>query len=69
MISAVHEAVIKPVSEGIGGMIAGGLRPIIYGADGKGGIAGAFKGIFGGGKQDPPDGSSDRSADRCRRST
>ena len=34
-------------------MVAGAIHPLIYGSDGKGGIAGVFKGIFGGGKQDP----------------
>lgn len=49
----IREALLKPVSDGIGGMIAGTIRPLIYGADGQGGIAGVFKGVFGGGKQDP----------------
>src|ERR1039458_2341322 len=34
-------------------MVAGAIHPLIYGSDGKGGVAGVFKGIFGGGKQDP----------------
>lgn len=49
----IYEAVLKPVTEGLGGMVAGAIHPLIYGADGKGGVAGVFKGIFGGGKQDP----------------
>jgi hypothetical protein len=49
----IHEAVLKPVTEGLGGMVAGAIHPLIYGSDGKGGISGVFKGIFGGGKQDP----------------
>jgi hypothetical protein len=49
----VHAAVIKPVAEGMAGVTATVLRPIIYGADGGGGIASVFKGAFGGGKQDP----------------
>jgi hypothetical protein len=51
--STVHEAILKPVTEGLGGIVAGVLHPIIYGSDGQGGISGALKGIFGGGKQDP----------------
>ena len=51
--STVHEAILKPVTEGLGGMVAGVLHPLIYGSDGQGGISGALKGIFGGGKQDP----------------
>ena len=46
--STVHEAILKPVTEGLGGMVAGVLHPIIYGSDGQGGISGALKGIFGG---------------------
>ena len=49
----IHEAILKPVTEGLGGMVAGVLHPIIYGSDGQGGISGTLKGIFGGGKQDP----------------
>jgi len=51
--STVREAVIRPVSEGMGGLVANAIHPLIYGAEGQGGIAGAFKGIFGGGKKDP----------------
>jgi hypothetical protein len=51
--STVHEAVIKPVAEGMAGMTANVLKPIIYGADGGGGLAGMFKGVFGGGHADP----------------
>jgi hypothetical protein len=50
--NTVHEAVLKPVTEGLGGMVAGAIHPLIYGSDGQGGIAGMFKGAFGG-KQDP----------------
>jgi hypothetical protein len=55
----VHAAVIKPVAEGMAGMTAKVLQPIIYGADGGGGIAGVFKGVFGGGKQDPMKAATD----------
>ena len=34
-------------------MTAQVLQPIIHGSDGGGGLAGVFKGVFGGGKQDP----------------
>jgi hypothetical protein len=50
--NTVHEAVLKPITEGLGGMVAGTIHPLIYGSDGQGGIAGMFKGAFGG-KQDP----------------
>jgi hypothetical protein len=57
--STVHEAVIKPVAEGMAGMTANVLKPIIYGADGGGGLAGMFKGVFGGGHADPMKMSTD----------
>ena len=53
LASTMKEAVLKPITEGLGGMVAGAIHPLIYGSDGQGGIAGVFKGIFGGGKQDP----------------
>jgi hypothetical protein len=53
LASTLKEAVLKPITEGLGGMMARAIHPLIYGADGQGGIAGVFKGIFGGGKQDP----------------
>jgi hypothetical protein len=52
LASTIHEAVLKPVTEGLGGMAASALHPLIYGASGEGGIAGVFKGAFGG-KKDP----------------
>jgi hypothetical protein len=51
--STVHEAILKPVTEGLAGMSANVLKPIIYGPDGNGGLSGMFKGVFGGGKHDP----------------
>src|SRR5579885_3089161 len=51
--STVKEAVLKPITEGLGGLVASAIHPLIYGSDGQGGIAGIFRGIFGGGKQDP----------------
>ena len=46
--STIREAVLKPVTEGIGGMIGSAVHPLIYGSDGQGGIAGMFHGAFGG---------------------
>jgi hypothetical protein len=51
--STVKEAMLKPITEGLGGLVASAIHPLIYGSDGQGGIAGIFRGIFGGGKQDP----------------
>jgi hypothetical protein len=53
LAGTIREAVLKPITEGLGGMVAGAIHPLIYGSDGQGGIAGVFKKIFGGGKQDP----------------
>lgn len=55
----IHSAILKPITEGLGNMTAKVLDPIIHGSDGQGGIAGIFKGIFGGGKQDPIKASTD----------
>jgi len=57
--STVHEAVIKPVAEGMSAVTANVLKPIVYGADGAGGLAGMFKGVFGGGHADPMKMSTD----------
>jgi hypothetical protein len=51
--TTIHEAVLKPVTEGLGGMIASAVHSLIYGSDGQGGLAAIFHGVFGGGKQDP----------------
>ena len=51
--STVHEAVIKPVAEGMSAVTANVLKPIIYGQDGQGGLSGMFKGVFGGAHADP----------------
>jgi hypothetical protein len=56
LLSTVHAAVLKPVTETLGGMAANVLHPIMYGADGQGGLAGVFKG----GKQDPVRVSTDQ---------
>lgn len=49
----IHSAILKPITDGLGNMSARVLDPIIHGSDGQGGIAGVFRGIFGGPKQDP----------------
>ena len=49
--STIHEAVIKPVAEGMSAVTANVLKPIIYGADGESGVAGFFKKAFGGGNR------------------
>ena len=59
LASTLKEAVLKPITEGLGGMMARAIHPLIYGSDGQGGIAGVFKGIFGGGKQDPLQAATD----------
>jgi hypothetical protein len=53
LADTVHSAVIKPISEGMATVTSRVLKPVIYGADGDGGISGAMKGLFGQGKQDP----------------
>ncbi|MGD0497535.1 MAG: hypothetical protein ABSC23_03765 [Bryobacteraceae bacterium] len=50
--STLHAAILKPITEGLSNITANVLKPVIFGADGQGGIAGLFKGAFGG-KQDP----------------
>ncbi len=47
----IHAAVLRPITEGLGNMTARALNPLIYGADGAGGMAGMLGGIFG--RQDP----------------
>jgi len=59
LVNTIHTAVLKPVTETLGGMAANALHPIIYGADGQGGLAGIFKGSVGG-KQDPVRVSTDQ---------
>ncbi len=57
--STVKEAMLKPITEGLGGLVASAIHPLIYGPDGQGGIAGILGGIFGGGKQDPMKAATD----------
>ena len=40
LLSTIHSAVLKPVTETLGGAVANVLHPIIYGADGQGGLSG-----------------------------
>jgi len=54
LAKTIHQEVLKPVVEGVSGITANVLHPVIYGDDGKGGIAGIFKGLFGGGKPSDP---------------
>ena len=54
--STVHEAMIKPISEGLGRMVSTTIHPLVYGADGQGGVAGVFKGMFGGAEAGPAEG-------------
>ena len=48
--STIREATLKPIEEGLGGMVANALHPLIFG---QGGIASILGGAFGGPKQDP----------------
>src|SRR5580658_4641038 len=40
LLNTIHSAVLKPVTETLGGAAANLLHPIIYGSDGRGGING-----------------------------
>ena len=58
--STVEGAVLKPITEGLGGIVAKQLSPMIFGAGGTGGISGSIKHLFGGGeKADPVVASND----------
>jgi hypothetical protein len=48
--STIRNATLKPIEEGLGGIMASALHPLIYG---QGGIASILGGAFGGPKQDP----------------
>ena len=48
--STLKEAALKPVTEGLGTITANVLHPLIFGATGEGGVAGMFRGAFGGGR-------------------
>ena len=57
--STLHEATLKPITEGIGNMAARAITPLMHGSDGQGGISGIFKGMFGGGRQNPVKAATD----------
>jgi hypothetical protein len=44
LVKTVHSAVLKPVTETLGGAVANVLHPIVYGSDGQGGINGLLRG-------------------------
>jgi hypothetical protein len=44
LMNTVRSAVIKPVTETLGGAAANALHPIIYGSDGQGGLNGLLRG-------------------------
>src|ERR1700722_7631628 len=50
LFSTIHAAVLKPVTETLGGAVANVVHPIIYGSDGRGGLSGMLRG---GTSQDP----------------
>ena len=39
LLNTIHSAVLKPVTETLGGAVANVLHPIIYGSDGQGGLS------------------------------
>jgi hypothetical protein len=44
LVNTIHAAVLKPVTETLGGAAANILHPIIYGPDGQGGLNGMLRG-------------------------
>jgi len=46
LAGTIRDALLKPVTEGLGNITANALKPIVYGANGDGGIAGGFKSLF-----------------------
>lgn len=46
LLGKVRGAFLKPITDGLGGMAASFLQPVIFGRDGGGGIAGALGGLF-----------------------
>jgi hypothetical protein len=44
LVKTIHSAVLKPVTETLGGAVANVLHPIVYGSDGQGGINGLLRG-------------------------
>jgi hypothetical protein len=49
LFSTIHAAVLKPVTETLGGAVANLVHPIIYGSDGRSGLSGMLRGT----SQDP----------------
>jgi hypothetical protein len=45
--ATIKQTALKPITEGLSGLTAGVLQPLIYGSDGKGGLAGASHNLFG----------------------
>jgi hypothetical protein len=52
LASKLKGNLLKPIEEGLGGLTANVLRPVVFGASGEGGISGGWHAMFGG-KQDP----------------
>ena len=50
----VKSATLKPITEGLAGMTAQFIYPLIYGPTGTGGLAGGMRGLFGGAGADTP---------------
>lgn len=50
LAGTLKEAMLRPVTEGLGTITANVLHPLIFGATGEGGVAGMFRGMFGGGR-------------------
>jgi len=44
LLNTIHSAVLKPITETLGGAVANVLHPVIYGSDGQGGINGMLRG-------------------------
>ena len=44
LLNTIHSAVLKPITETLGGAVANVLHPIVYGSDGQGGINGMLRG-------------------------
>jgi len=44
LVKTIHSAVLKPITETLGGAVANVLHPIVYGSDGQGGISGLLRG-------------------------
>lgn len=49
LFSTVRDSALRPIERGLGGLIAGRLKPLIFGQDGSGGLSGALGSLFGGG--------------------